>query len=202
MTYLKSDLSTPFEYKENTLLQEALNISYNKFKKDFIDRSNRNLYDNVFIYVDTKNRINNKFEIFWHVVGLGADDIQDLSIFPCNNDSCFSNCNTNCEKKNIKITENNGTLKYPCLYRATRVMWINEIIRLANEGNPNIEITEETKRTKKGNQKRLNIRYKKGIVDYVVILKKGKNVHNFITAFPIFYTNSKRKFDKLHKKTG
>lgn len=42
------------------------------------------------------------------------------------------------------------------------------------------------------------IRYIDGIIDYIIILSEGKQKYYIISAYPVFYYQSKKEFDRSY----
>lgn len=192
-------------------LSPAINISslsnssniidylYQVFKNGFLLPTKRpNLYGK-FIFVNCNNWINNKAETFWHLISLSIDE--SFNILPCNNDTVLPSCDNNCIKSATQVMLNNGQARNICFYRGVRIEWINDIIKLANNNDPNIKVWRK-KVTSGGRPAiQLYLRFQHETADYVLIFEekyKEGNVSQyfFITAFPVFYINTKSGYDR------
>ena len=49
-------------------------------------------------------------------------------------------CKMNCQTNKKSVTLKNGKCRNICIYRACRIKWITEIIKLANKNDKNIKI--------------------------------------------------------------
>ncbi|MEC0320140.1 hypothetical protein P8791_01865 [Bacillus subtilis] len=163
-----------------------------------MDQKNRGEFQGKFIYVNFNSWINNKSEVFWHLISLNKNE--KFNILPCNNCISITKCFSNCIENSRKITFKNKDIRNICYYRGIRIHWINEILNLANQGDPDIKIW---KLRKKGGRDQTYIRFINGTVDYVIILdefRKGGRLKNYVltTAYPVFYINSKVNFDSAY----
>lgn len=182
---MKNKLSEPINISEFENYDEIIEYIYSIFKEDLMDRENREKLSGEFIFIDCTKWIINKPEMFWHLISLS--ELETFNIFPCNNDSSYNSCNENCIVKNKQILLLNGQKRNICYYRAIRIKWINEIIHLANQNDSRIKkwIMDD----------KLHIRFSEGETDYILIFKdnsNNKNHYYLITAFPVFYINSKK----------
>lgn len=200
MGFLNSDLPEPLIFPENKYLDDCIALGYDYFQKNILKQDVRPKLFGKNVYVDANTKTSNVHSIFWHLSGLEEQVTKDLNILPCQNETCSHNCMTNCERHLKKINEKNGTVKIPCLYRISRLNWVNEVINLANQNNSNITILTELKRTKRGTKERTILRYQYFNVDYVIILEERKTDFYFITAYPVFFAQDRKKFDKLEQK--
>lgn len=200
MGFLNSDLPEPINFPDNKYLEDCIVLGYEYFKANILSQDIRPKLFGKNLYVDAKSKINNIHAIFWHLAGLEEQVTKDLNILPCQNETCSHNCMTNCEHHLKKVNEQNGKVKIPCLYRISRLNWINEIINLANQNNSNVSILTEPKRTKRGTIKRTILRYQYFNIDYVIILEERRTDFYFVTAYPVFFSQDRKKFDRLEQK--
>ncbi|WP_063095588.1 hypothetical protein [Bacillus amyloliquefaciens] len=193
-------LSPPIDITGMTNHSDIENALYSVFQSKIMDRENRSKFQGKFIYVDCNSWIKNKNEMFWHLISLNEEE--KFNVFPCNNcvsaTKCFSNCTTNARSIHMK----NDDIRNICYYRGIRVHWINEIVHLANNGDPDVRIWRVTK---KRGRKQTYIRFINGAVDYIIVLDerfKAGELSNYIltTAYPVFYINAKDNFDKAYSK--
>ncbi|MED3888009.1 hypothetical protein [Priestia aryabhattai] len=191
-------LSSPIYIDKAKNDKELINDLYEDFKKNLMDREKRVKLFNRDIFVDCKNWITYKNEVFWHLISLSENE--KFNILPCNNCASGSRCNSNCIEKVDEVTLTNGQKRYICLYRGIRINWVSEIISLANHGDENIKTWK--KEIKKGRRDvvQFYIRFTHDAVDYVILFEeKYKNGelsrYHFITAFPVFYINKKQEYE-------
>jgi hypothetical protein len=194
-----SKLSSPIDISHLIQYDEIDNYLYHQFKSEFMDPDKREKLHGKFIHLDCKHWINNKNDVFWHLISL--DKKEKFNILPCNNCSSFQKCPLNCINPSREITLANGNQRNICYYRGIRIKWLNEIIVLANNGDPNIKTWKGIKKIPgKGNIKQYFIRFSHEAVDFILIFeekyKNGLvNKYFFVTAFPIFYINSKQNYE-------
>lgn len=174
--------------------EELIEKAYIYFQEKIMDRQTRDNFRGKFIFVDEKNWVEDKLDFFWHIVGLSEADIP-FEIFPCTNDfPTYSLCGENCETKEWSV-QTKTKLKIVCLYRAIRILWICDVLKLANNNDSNIKVWVK--------EDRIFIRYLNNMDDYVVILeklKKSKEMYKLVTAYPVFYRDQKRNFKREHEK--
>lgn len=143
------------------------------------------------IYVPLK-WIEEKAEIFWHVASI--EQKQGLNITPCNNDISSSCCDENCVIGKDTITLGNGDIRAKCIFRAVRIGWIYEIIDLYNDGDLRVRYWEKVNSDKSN---RLYLRYMEEEIDYLVVFgDSGKKNVRLITAYPVFFINAKKIYEK------
>ncbi|AYK67192.1 hypothetical protein D9C11_18380 [Bacillus subtilis subsp. subtilis] len=191
-------LSPPIDITGKTEHSDIEDLLYKIFKREIMDQKNRGEFQGKFIYVNFNSWINNKSEVFWHLISLNKNE--KFNILPCNNCISITKCFSNCIENSRKITFKNKDIRNICYYRGIRIHWINEILNLANQGDPDIKIW---KLRKKGGRDQTYIRFINGTVDYVIILdefRKGGRLKNYVltTAYPVFYINSKVNFDSAY----
>lgn len=197
-----SKLSTLLPLKYSSSFHDNIDCLYKYFQDEIMDQKTRKRLFGEFIFIDCNRWTKHKNDLFWHIISLHKNE--RFNILPCNNCISYSLCpDDNCINMNEKITLNSGENRNICLYRGVRIVWINDIIELANNGDPDIMIWKEDIKDKKYNKK-VYIRYKKNNIDYAVVFEEryrrdGKIRDYFlITAFPTFYINKKKTFDKSY----
>lgn len=182
----KSDkLSLPIDVTGMTF-EEIIEFEYEVFKREFMNKDTRVRLNNKFIFIDFNSWIDHKAEMFWHLISLNKRE--RFSIFPCENNISDNICKMNCQTNTKNVTLKNGQVRNICIYRACRISWIIEIIRLANNKDKNIKIWEK--------DNKLHVRFKHQDVDYVVIFAINKERYQLVSAFPVFYISKKCEFDK------
>jgi ribosomal protein L44E len=180
-----------------------------KFNDIFLKKDARPYYNGKFIFFDMNKVFRGQIlhfpERFMHICSI--EDKDTYNIFPCNNDLSYTLCNNKCNISHA-LEEFQKIDRNECLYRASRIHWIPEIIRLANQKDKNIKTWTKPERDKKGNLvKKHYIRYEEESVDYLIILKEewrsGSLSHyKFNTAFPVFLKGNKRQYERDFKKYG
>ena len=77
-----------------------------------------------------------------------------------------------------------------------RLHWVKTIIELANNGDSRVQIWKKTKKDKT----KLYIRYIYLEIDYVLIFAVKPDQYIFITAYPVYFIDSKNDFKKDYEK--
>lgn len=185
-------LSDPLTMTGN--FEESLNSAYNYFSENIYDRNKRPILFGKSIFVEAHEIIEERPAGFWHIVSL-EDKHHFNKVLPCTNDSSIAVCEQNCNTKQHMVSIQYGAEdRSICLYRASRIPWIVDIIQLANSGDSEVDIW-----LKPGNNKRsdkLYLRYNHDGADYIVIFSAEKRFYRIISAFPVFYVSEKADFDK------
>lgn len=205
----KSKLSGPEIYDGNCFITD-MNKIYQSFYNSFICRENRPKYKGKFIFFNMNReiKINNgvgeinvqlqKPERFYHIISL--ENKKKYIMYPCANDRAIECCKNDCKLENA-LQDFKILNRTECYYRLARVNRIAEVIKLANNGDKNIQEWIEIERDKKGNKiYKSFIRYKHKKDDFIVILRedrKGGQVdkYQFTTAFPLFNKENKEEYD-------
>lgn len=191
-------LTRPLCINNYSNIMDGVRKANDYFKENFIEVNSNRYIDNTYIFVKYEF-VSGMYERLLHCISM--EDKEYYTMYPCNNDKSYVNCSTRCQvdKSPEIFKELNRAL---CLYRLARVKWIPEIIKYANEENPNIKIWRKKIKDKydKWHWKRY-VRYEKGLVDYVLIfneLFKDRKLHllDFRTAYPVFVKKDKIQFDK------
>lgn len=171
-------------------IDDIINVTYNEFKKFYMDRDIRpnSLFGKKLI-IEFANWKEYKADSYWHLISL--DEKEYFNVFPCGNKLSDHICLGNCIYKKRQIVRYNGAIRNICVYRALRIKWVLDIIRLADQNSNKI------KKWEKNNN--LYLRYKNNKIDYVVILASKRQTYKLISAFPVFYINKKQEFDNDFK---
>lgn len=176
-------------HKEDTL-SDILDRCHDVFKKSIASKERPRLGSRE-IYVPI-NWIEGKAELFWHTASLEIKP--RLSIKPCNNDMSSSLCEENCVTGTNVIVLANGDKRAKCIFRATRVGWIRDIIELYNRRDPRVKYWEKENSDKRN---RLYLRYQEDEIDYLIVFEaKGAKRVRLITAFPVFFISAKKDYEK------
>lgn len=147
-------LSPPIDITGLTKHSDIENKLYRVFRENIMDKEIRSEFKGKFIFVNLKNCIERKSETFWHLISLNSKE--KFNILPCNNCLSITKCYSNCIENERRILMNNSDVRNICYYRGIRIHWINEIINLANKGDPDIKIWRVNKR-KGGNRHILDL---------------------------------------------
>ena len=164
---LKQPLN-PLKYEQsNDLFDDA----YAVFQVELNFRDNRPTLFGKRIFIDATSQIDNKIIGFWHMASIGADDSK-FDMFPCSNDEAIGRCVFLCNADHSEnfLKHMNST---PCIYRASRVGWVRQIIEIAGSREESY-LTVWTHDDNRG-QKCLHLRYRSGLIDYIVIFLRVKS---------------------------
>lgn len=200
----QSKLSSPIIYEGNDI-NDMLSAGMDHFYNCFLKKEIKPKFQGKDIFFDMnkffKQRIQMPFPIsFMHITSLDNDD--KYSIFPCTNDISMELCQNQCSIKPSFLPYATYN-RWECLYRLHRIHWIPEIIALANAEDNDVNIFSENKTDGYKNFVDINIRYKCGMDDYLIVLRERDNDYLFITAFPVVSKKKKEQLDiKTNKKAG
>ena len=205
-------LSNPTDYSATIKYIDMLNALYSEYEQK-VKYFNRSLkIGKVPIYFPLSSQaILGKDEIFWHITGLETREIGNLNTYICSGDercykACKNLCEENCRAKKRVYRLNNGSIKHFCIYRASRIVWIPQIIELLNNKCTLIHDWYNYKRVQnKGRVLQYYIRFQDWMCDYIIIFQVNMNhqaiqSYKFITAFPIFFFDEKDKFNRSYDK--
>ena len=136
--------------------------------------------------------IERKAEIFWHIGSI--EKKPRLDIFPCTNDITLAICSSNCINASDMIILSNGEERAKCIYRATRVGWILDIVRMYNSSDSRVKYWEKVNKEKRT---RIYLRYQEDENDYLVVFdKKSEKRVMLITGYPVFFISAKKDLDR------
>ena len=183
-------LSEPLQLSED--FDESMRIAYEYFEANIYNRTKRPALFDKEVYVEAKEVIGDRPVGFWHTVSI--ENTHQFKNLPCNNDNTMEFCKENCiiQSRQIIIKHQTETRNL-CLYRASRLPWILDIINLANRGDPAVQTWLKPGIGKLSGK--LYLRYNHYGNDYVLIFSNEKHFYRIISAFPVFYLKEKREFD-------
>lgn len=177
----------------NNDFENNINIASDFFYKNIFDKESRPDLWGKKIFIEAHEFVDKRPYGFWHLVSLD-DNHHYKNLFPCNNDITISLCNYNCLYCTHKIVLRYSTeTRYLCLYRASMLPWINEIIKLANIYDKRISFWKVPQPKQKS---KVYLRYKYNQDDYIIILSDESKFYRVIAAYPVFLKNEKERFDK------
>lgn len=175
-------------------VNQALDIAYDYFAKNIGDRAHRPALFDREVLIDCTEFIENRPTGFWHIVSL-EDKHRFSKIVPCVNDPSIDLCEQNCITGKEKIAIKQGVeTRYICLYRAARLPWILDLIKMASRDDPAVQVWLKPGGSKANDK--LYLRYNHGGNDFVVIFTIQKHGYRLISAFPVFYLNEKQNMNK------
>ena len=188
---MNSNLSPILQFPEN--VKQSIDIAYKYFAEYIADRAHRPALFDKEVFVECSERINERPVGFWHIISL-EDKHRFSKIVPCVNDPTIDLCNQNCITGTLQVAIRYATeTRNVCLYRASRLPWIIDIITRANRDDPAVKVW-----LKPGGKKasdKLYLRYNHYGIDYVVIFSAERKFYRLISAFPVFYLNEKQDLD-------
>lgn len=139
-----------------------------------------------FVWIETKA------EIFWHIGSI--EKKSKLEIYPCTNDIASAMCSSNCIKAGDTIVLSNGDERAKCIYRAARVGWILDIVKMYNASDSRVKYWEKVNKNKRT---RVYLRYQEEEIDYLVVFEeKNEKRVQLITGYPVFFIRVKNDLDK------
>lgn len=189
---MNSKLSPILQFPED--VNQSIDIAYDYFSKNIADRAHRPALFDKEVYIDCTEYIDDRPVGFWHIVSL-EDKHRFSKIVPCVNDPSIDLCSQNCITGKRQVSIKHGVEnRYLCLYRAARLPWIIDLIKMANRDDPAVQVW-----LKPGGQKsndKLYLRYRHTGNDFVAIFTSQKRFYRLISAFPVFYLNEKHNMDK------
>jgi len=189
-------LSSPLVLSDD--YQRSIDLVYEYFSKNINDKSCRPSLFGKPIYVEAKEIIEERPVGFWHMISLEKNH-HFAKVLPCTNDEVINKCAQNCNTHEKIATIKYGTEQRSiCLYRASRIPWIIDIIKLADDGYSDVDVW-----LKPGNSStsdKLYLRYNHDGADYVVVFSAERRFYRIISAFPVFYLSEKEGFGKDYKK--
>ena len=160
------------------------------FKHSLASKENKVQLDGKEVLVPLR-WVDKKADIFWHAASI--EPKSGLDILPCNNDITSSICGKNCIAQEDAIVLN-GKEREKCIYRAVRINWIRDIVKMYGNKDSRVKYWEKIN-TKKKN--RIYLRYEEEEIDYLVVLEeKSDSKVQLITAYPVFFLSAKKDYEK------
>lgn len=180
-------------------LYENFDKTYSKFQEIYSDPKKRSRLFGKFVFIDYKEFIERKSKFFWHLSSI--DKTEKYTVNPCTNEVPIGICKyiNHCEEETsddlIEILD-----RIPCIYRGSRIAWIDEVIKLATLKSKLVKVWKVDNRKK--SKTKLKVRFQEGTADYIIIFEEdnNRNSYRLITAFPVVLKGSKRKFDKQYER--
>ena len=191
-------LSPPLDCSCSCIFEQA----YAVFETELKVKDTRPRLLDRFVFINFDDEFQGKPRSFWHIASIGDDDSKYEKI-PCAGDPAESFCTYQCDpdhKENFLQTVN----RIPCCFRACRIRWIGEIIRLANENPPTPLLRVWKQKNQRTGENNLLIRFMENAVDYVVVFRaiyKHSDIYMYqlVTAYPVVLPGFKRRFDKEYE---
>lgn len=191
---MTNKLSPILQFPED--FEKSIDIAYDYFADNIGNRAHRPALFDKEVFVECSEKINERPVGFWHMISL-EDKHRFSKLVPCVNDPSLDLCGQNCisGKRQVPI-KYNTEMRNLCLYRACRLPWVIDIIKLANRDDPSVDIW--LKPGGRNSSDKLYLRYNHDGNDYVVIFSAEKRFYRIISAFPVFYLNEKHAFKEDH----
>ena len=183
---MPNDLPATLDMQED--IEKNIDIAYEYFALYLKDKASRPTLFGKMVYIDISEYIDEKPIGFWHLISLKE---LNTEILPCNNDHAVSLCKQNCiTMKRFVFLKRHEEARAICIYRASRLPWIVEIICLANVKSEKIKCWLISDK----NSSKLYIRYQQGATDFILILKEEKTMYRLTSAFPVFNVSDMKQF--------
>ena len=181
----------PMKINSSKRIEDIFNDSHILFRKTIGSKSRPSLNGKT-IFIPFNWLSDNKAEIFWHMSSLEQKD--KLPIKPCTNDITSAICDSNCVNGSDTIVLTNGEVRTKCIYRTTRIGWIQEIVNMYNLSDTRVKYWEKDVRD---HRRRIYLRYQEEEIDYLVVFeKKSEKRVVLITGYPVFFISAKKDLDK------
>ena len=191
-------LSPPLDCSDACVFEQ----SYAIFEAELKDKDSRPRLLDRFVFINFDDEIQGKPKAFWHIASIGADDSKYEKI-PCAGDPAESFCEYQCDPDH---TGNflRAVNSIPCCFRACRIRWVAEILKLANENPPTPLLRVWKQKNQRTGENNLLIRLTDNEVDYVVVFRvsyKNSDIYMYqlMTAYPVVLPGYKRRFDKEYE---
>lgn len=186
-------------------IDDFIEHAYSIFQLRFRNSERRITFKGRQIFIDYTDLHENKSITFWHIASLEGNDSYDkYTQYPCQNTFNMGNCVNKCKIKKDKCFYIKNTQRIICIYRASFINFIYEIIKLSNENSEFIQIINTFRDVRGKKTKRIILRYKDKYYDYVIIFepkytkeKRDIMYYRMITAYPVFNKGDIAELDKL-----
>ena len=170
-----------------------IETAYTYFQRELNNRQKRpSLFDKQ-VFIEAHEQIDGRPQGFWHIISL--EEKHRFEILPCVNDQNISLCSQNCTNSHHTVLiKNESERRNICLLRASRLPWIVDIIRLANRDDSSVSVWFKSEN---GHQSgKLYLHYNHAGADYILIFSAEKHFYRLISAYPVFYSRDKARFEK------
>ena len=115
----------------NNEIEHGIAKAYEYFSTQLNDQNERPRLFGKQIFYESYEMVENKIVGFWHLI---STKLINLSLLPCKGDIVYKQCDRNCIKLTRLIEiKNNKETRAVCLFRASHLPWIKDVIKLANE---------------------------------------------------------------------
>lgn len=200
-------LSKPKEFINKNLMVD-IKKEYDIFYKNFIDPQIRPKLKGVPIFIKNEMK-DGMHERYLHSISL-EDKGYHQNVLPCTNLLYSRKCVPKCKKENASfIFASLSPSRVECQFRLSRIQWIPQVIKYANEGSPQVTMWRYDKKDKSGKWTWSRyVRYTCDIVDYLIVFnelydkndKTKLNYLDFRTAYPVFKPTEANDLTKQSKK--
>lgn len=147
-------------------------------------------------------------ERFLHSVSFKEKIIKDKDKFypPCTNELSSEVCTTHCQINNSNFIFQN-IKRVPCLYRLSRIRWIDEVLKMVEDNDVRVKVWKYEKKDKTNNkwEWKWYVLFKQGVYEFLIVLREdqkenGAKELNFRTAYPVYLPGDKVKLNKEYLK--
>lgn len=200
-------LSEPKIFSNRDILVDVRN-EYDILYKNFINPEIRPRLKDIPIFIKNEKK-NGMEERYLHSISL-VDKGYYKKVLPCNNLTYSKDCIPKCKRENagfLFASLDRGRVE--CQYRLSRIQWIPQIIKYANENDPRITMWRYDKQDKSGKWYWARyVRYQCEFIDFLIVFnelydKKNKTKLNYLdfrTAYPVFSPIEANDLTKQSKK--
>lgn len=198
---------TTINILEYDTIDDFIEYAYSLFQLRFRNSDRRIMFRNRPIFIDYTELHEEKSITFWHIASLEGDDSYNkYTQYPCQNTFSIGNCDSMCNINGDKCFYIKNTPRIVCIYRASFINFVYEIIKLCNEKSEFIQTIDSVRNVRGKRTKRIILRYKDKYYDYVIIFepkytegKKDIKNYKLITAYPVFNKDDIFELDKKWK---
>lgn len=200
-------LSYPKVFTNRNILIDIQN-EYNILYESFIKLENRPSLRGIPIFIKNQKK-NGMEDRYLHAVSI-TDKGYYKKVYPCTNLPYSKSCIPKCKKENASfVFASLDKGRVECQYRLSRIQWIPQIIKYANENDPRITMWRYDKKDSSGKWYWARyVRYECEFIDYLIVfhelydkLDKTKlNYLEFKTAYPVFDPIKSEDLTKQSKK--
>jgi len=201
-------LSKPKVFTNKDLMIDVKK-EYDILHRNFIKPDIRPTLKGIPIFIKNEFKSNME-ERYLHAISL-EDKKYYEKILPCNNLPYSHNCTPKCKKENASFVFSSlSGSRVECQFRLSRIQWIPQVIKYANENDPRITMWRYDIKDKTSGKWYWSryVRYKQDFIDFLIVFnelydkndKKKLNYLDFRTAYPLFLPSEAKDLDKQSKK--
>ena len=147
------------------------------------------------IRIQNQNRLfAGKDVMFWHLASLGKNENTGITprgweVLPCTNDFVQHVCLELCSDMREEIDIGEKYPRYPCLFRAMRISWIQEVLNLANSNDFSVSVNTQE-------DGRIALHHSHNGQSYLVVIEEKPKYYRLTTAYPVFLSKKRRSLNR------